>query len=196
MDSENEIVEELIIRDVETMKVIADGLRLKLVKAMQQPITDKAIAAELNMPPSKLYYHVNMMEKHGLIRVVGVNLESGIVEKQYQVTARRFMVQNPILMGEGLARETAVSLWATMLDETKEDFLQAYNLRDESTQPPRYPFATKKAFHLTDEHLTEFHAKLDALIKETDRLVTINQETNGEPFELTVIFYKQVEENK
>jgi hypothetical protein len=27
-------------------------------------------------------------------------------------------------------------------------------------------------------------------------LAAINQETSGEPFELTVIFYKQVEENK
>ena len=189
------MVEELIIRDVETMKVIADGLRLKLVKAMQQPTTVKAIAAALNMPPSKLYYHVNMMEKHGLIQVVGLNLESGIVEKQYQVTARRFKIQNPILMGESLEKDTAVSIWSNLLDETKEDFLQNYNLRDESTQPPRYPFASKKAFHLTDDQLTEFHAKLDALIKETDRLAAVNQETEGEPFELTVIFYKQVEGN-
>ena len=49
---------------------------MNLITAMQQPTTVKAIAADLNMPPSKLYYHVNMMEKHGLIRVVGMNLES------------------------------------------------------------------------------------------------------------------------
>ena len=190
MNSETEILEELVIQDVGTMKIIADGLRLNLITAMQQPTTVKAIAADLNMPPSKLYYHVNMMEKHGLIRVVGMNLESGIVEKQYQVTARRFKVQNPILMGEGLERETAVSLWSSLLDEAKADFLQAYNLRDESAQPPRYPFASKKAFHLTDAQLTEFHAKLDALIKETDRLAALNQESVGESFELTLIFYK------
>ena len=190
------MIEELIIRDVETMKVIADGMRLKLIKAMQQPTTVKTIAAVLNMPPSKLYYHVNMMEKYGLIEVAGVNLEGGNAEKQYQVTARRFKVQNPILMGEALEKDTAVSIWSSLLDETKEDFLQNYNLRDESIQPPRYPFASKKAFHLTDNQLTEFHAKLDRLIKETDRLAAINQETEGEPFELTVIFYKQVEGDK
>jgi DNA-binding transcriptional ArsR family regulator len=165
MASESELVTEFVIRDVETIKVIADGLRLKLVQAMQKPITVKAIAAELDMPPSKLYYHVNMMEKHGLIQVVGMNLESGIVEKQYQVTARRFKVQNPILMGEGLERDTAVSLWASMLDETRDDFLELYHVRDESTPPPRYPFATKKAFRQTDEQRTEFQARLDALIK-------------------------------
>lgn len=196
MNLETEIVEERVIRDVETMKVIADKLRLQILRAMQQPTTVKAIAADLDLPPAKLYYHVNMMEKHGLIQVVGVNLESGNVEKQYQVTARRFKVQNPILMGEGLETETAVSIWANLLDETKEDFVQNYNLRDEGTQPPRYPFASKKAFRLTEDQLTEFHARLDALIQETDTLAAINQATEGEPFELTVIFYKQVEENE
>lgn len=195
MNLESELVTELIIQDVETMKVIADGLRLKLVKAMQQPITVKTIATELDMPPAKLYYHVNMMEKHGLIQVVGVNLESGVAEKLYQVTARRFKIQNPILMGEGLEKETAVSLWASLLDETKEEFLLNYQVRDEEAQPPRYPFASKKAFRLTNEQLTEFHARLDALIKETDRLSDINQEIAGEPFELTVVFYKQTEED-
>ena len=194
MSLETEIAEEIIIRDVETMKVIADGLRLQIVKAMQQVTTVKEIAANLNMPPSKLYYHVNMLEKHGLIQVVGVNLESGIVEKQYQVTARRIKMKNPILIGAGLERETAVSLWSNMLDEAQEEFLKAYNVQDETVHPPRYPFATKKDIRLTDVQLTEFHAKLDALIKQADAWTTAAGET-GESFGLSIIFYKQNEES-
>jgi DNA-binding transcriptional ArsR family regulator len=187
---ENELAEEIVVRDVETMKVVSDGLRLQILQAMQQPINVKTIAEMLAMPASKLYYHVNLLEKHKLIQVVAVNIESGIVEKMYQVTARRINIQNPILMGEGLEMETAVSLWANLLDETKEDFLQAYHLRDEQEEPPRYPFATKKALRLTNEQLTEFHAQLDALIQEVDALNAANVNTEAEQFSLTLIFHK------
>ncbi|VAW30334.1 hypothetical protein MNBD_CHLOROFLEXI01-4575 [hydrothermal vent metagenome] len=51
-----------------------------------------------------------MLEEHKLIQVVDVNVEKGIVEKTYQVTARQFKIRNPILVGEELPVETASAL--------------------------------------------------------------------------------------
>lgn len=186
-------IEEMTIRDVETMKVVSDARRLVILNAMREPTTVKAIAADIDLSPSKLYYHVNLLERHNLIRVVGINIESGIVEKRYQVTARRFNIRNPILAGDELEAETVTALIGSMLDETKEGFRKAYEALDpDEPTPPRHPFASKKAFRLTDEQLTAFHAKLVALIEETDQLATANEDLTTDPFHLTVAFYKDL----
>lgn len=183
---------EMTIRDVETMKLVSDGLRLQILRQMHQPTTVKLVAAALGLPPSKLYYHVNLLEKHGLIRVVDINIETGIVEKQYQVTARRFNIRNPILAGEALANDEVTGLVGSLLDDTKEGFRRAYARRDPNEPtPPRHPFASKKAFRLTEAQLTAFHAKLVALIEETDRLAAENVALVSEPFELTAVFYQR-----
>ncbi|MCB9432841.1 MAG: helix-turn-helix domain-containing protein [Ardenticatenaceae bacterium] len=187
---------EMVISDVETMKVVADALRLQILDAMRQPTTVKAVAAQLETPPAKLYYHVNLLEKHGLIQVVGINIETGIVEKQYQVTAHRFLMRNPVLAGAELSAENVSTLVASMLDDSKDGFRRAYAQRDPNEPaPPRHPFASKKAFKLTEAQITAFHAKLVALIEETDRLAAENADLPTEPFELTAVFYqRQVKE--
>lgn len=183
---------EMVISDVETMKVVADALRLQILDAMRQPTTVKAVAAQMEIPPAKLYYHVNLLEKHGLIQVVGINIETGIVEKQYQVTAHRFLMRNPILAGAALSAENVSTLVASLLDDAKDGFRRAYaQLDPNEPTPPRHPFASKKAFKLTKAQITMLHAKLVALIEETDRLAAENVDLPTEPFELTAVFYQR-----
>ena len=69
-----------------TLKVLADPLRIEILRAFRNPKTVKEVSSKVGMPATKLYYHVNLLEKHKLIQVVGINIETGIVEKQYQVT--------------------------------------------------------------------------------------------------------------
>jgi DNA-binding transcriptional ArsR family regulator len=83
---------------VETLKVVADPLRLRMLDVLRQgPATVKQLARELDTPLRKLYYHVNLLETNGLIKVVGTRLVSGILEKQYQATAYRLTVDRALL---------------------------------------------------------------------------------------------------
>ncbi|MEM8533001.1 MAG: winged helix-turn-helix domain-containing protein [Chloroflexota bacterium] len=189
MDETNDILEEIVLQDVETIKVFADERRLQIVQLMQQPATVKDIATALQIPASKLYYHVNMLHEHGLIRVVQHNIESGIVEKVYQVTARQFKLQNPMLMGDAIPGAAKDTLFSSMLDETRTTLGRA--LRDgiqDNQTPPRYPFVTKKALRLNEAQLTTFHQKLAALIQETTALAEANADTSDTAYELTVVF--------
>src|SRR5919199_1430804 len=86
------------ITDVETLKVVADPLRLRILDVLRRgPSTVKHLATELDVPLKKLYYHVNLLETHSLIRVVGTRVISGIIEKQYQVAAHRLSVARSLL---------------------------------------------------------------------------------------------------
>lgn len=182
------------LRDVKTIKVFAHTLRLEMIRLMEQPITVKQIAAQLNMPASKLYYHVNMLHEHGLIRVVAHNIDGNLVEKVYQVTARQFKLLNPLLSNT-MPDDSATALFSSMLQATERDFAEAYKRRDKSAaMPPRAPFMSKKTFRLNDEQLTALHAKLDALIREVTELGSDNSESSeseADSYDLTVVFYKK-----
>ena len=196
MNETNDILEEIVLQDVETIKVFADERRLQIVQLMQQPATVKDISTALQIPASKLYYHINMLHEHGLIRVVQHNIESGIVEKVYQVTARQFKLQNPMLMGDAIPGAAKDTLFSSMLDETRATLGRA--LRDgiqDSQTPPRYPFVTKKALRLNEAQLTAFHQKLDALIQETTALAEANADTSDTAYELTVVFTQNDQQN-
>ena len=79
------------ITKLETVRVLADPLRLRIIEAMATQLDHawsvKELARSLAEPPTKLYYHVNMLEEHGLLIVTGSQLVSGILEKRYQLVA-------------------------------------------------------------------------------------------------------------
>lgn len=186
-----EPVSERWLHDIETIKVFADELRLKIIKLMQEPTTVKQIAEALQIPAAKLYYHINLLQKHELIQVVGHNLETGIVEKIYQVTARQFKLVNPLIAGREFPTEAASAIFSSMLAESAQHFLQALANRDATEgQPPRHPFFSKKQFRLTEVQLAALHSQLDTLIKEVTALGAENADSLEPQFELTVLFYK------
>jgi len=192
MDIPKEPLSDLWIRDLETIKVFADPLRLRIIKLMQTPKTVKELAAALEIPVAKLYYHVNLLHKHNLLQVVAQNLESGIVEKVYQVTARQFMLANPLLAGTDFPTEAASAIFTDLLQETVAGFQQALAARDpRETTPPRHPFLSQKGVRLSDTQLTALHTRLDALIKEVTTLAKENVATDEPLYELTVVFYKK-----
>jgi DNA-binding transcriptional ArsR family regulator len=86
------------ITNVETLKALADPIRLSLLSALMNdsagelPVRSvKELAAELGEPQTKLYRHVKQLEAVGLIRVVSSRVVSGIIEQRYQACQSDFM---------------------------------------------------------------------------------------------------------
>jgi DNA-binding transcriptional ArsR family regulator len=90
------------VTDVETLKALADPIRLSLLSALMHssgelPVRSvKELAAELGEPQTKLYRHVKHLEAAGLIRAVSSRVVSGIVEQHYQAC------QSELIFGPGL----------------------------------------------------------------------------------------------
>jgi DNA-binding transcriptional ArsR family regulator len=69
------------ISDLETLKVMTDPLRLKIIDLLlEQPRNVKFLASALNISSTKLYYHINMLEEKGILKVVSTRIVSGIIE--------------------------------------------------------------------------------------------------------------------
>lgn len=77
-----------VISDVGTLKALADPVRIRIVMELGMgPKTVKEVAAILDAPPTRLYYHFKILERNRLIRVAGRRLVSGIEERSYEATA-------------------------------------------------------------------------------------------------------------
>ncbi|MCU0495598.1 MAG: helix-turn-helix domain-containing protein, partial [Chloroflexaceae bacterium] len=87
------------------------------------------LAKALHVPLKKLYYHVNLLEEHGLIRVSSTRVVSGIIEKQYQVTAYRISVSRKLLANDGTdgdAAEGVEALLSFLLGHTESEIRKSF----------------------------------------------------------------------
>ena len=57
----------LIVTELATLRVVSDPFRLRLFELLRdRPRTVKDLAAAVEAPITRLYYHVNLLEQHGL----------------------------------------------------------------------------------------------------------------------------------
>lgn len=160
---------ELVIRDVETLRALSDQLRLNLLELLAKaPYPAKALAAMLNLPPNKLYYHLNMLEERGLVRVVRTRVVSGIIEKTYRATAHTAKIDRhlfaPKAEGDGLEVE---ELMGRMFDAARNDFQASFRVGLLSPTPPVPNFNKigRANARLTPAQFEQIYQQLDALME-------------------------------
>ena len=79
----------LVIKDVETLKALAEPMRLQILLAVgDEAKTVKEVAESLGVGPTRLYYHFKILERARLITVAGRRMVSGIQERRYISTAK------------------------------------------------------------------------------------------------------------
>jgi DNA-binding transcriptional ArsR family regulator len=79
------------IGDLPALRALADPLRLRILDLLgAEPRSVKELAAALDMPRNKLHYHVNVLQKHGLVRVASTRIVGGALERCYEPTGRTF----------------------------------------------------------------------------------------------------------
>jgi DNA-binding transcriptional ArsR family regulator len=163
--------ENRIIQDLETLKVVSDPLRLQVLEILRQPGTVKQVATQLDIAPTKLYYHFNLLEKHDLIRVVDTQIVSGIIEKHFQVAARCLCVDNALLSPGAPDFVENLSLTLTSLFESNRvEAIQSVtdgvcSLEDDA-EKYRSLDAMNRRLNLDPEQAEAFYTRLEALIDE------------------------------
>jgi DNA-binding transcriptional ArsR family regulator len=201
MIKQYQIEETQIIKDPQTLKAIADPLRMNIMKMLIKPKTVKEIASELDTPPTKLYYHINQLEKYNYIRVVETNIVSGIIEKQYLVTAHNYRLDEHLLSHSADADESINALLETVFDVTKQEIrrsLATRTMTPPSESSERTGLIGRSALHLSEEQFKLFHERIQGLIKELDQMSMSNKNQTGDfkPYGFTIAFYPVCETDK
>jgi DNA-binding transcriptional ArsR family regulator len=174
--------EQFIITTLETLKVFSDPLRQQILETLLDGAkTVKQIAAELTLSPTKLYYHVNLLEEHGLIRVTDTRIVSGIIEKQYRASARSFEIRRSLLLpGQQAKDENLDAALDAILNPIRRSIHISVErgLIDNSDTAPmhRKLFLRRGLTRLSQAQAEAFYERLDALIKEFEGMKSENDD--------------------
>lgn len=163
-----------VIDDPETLRLIADPLRLRLLELIrQQPRTVTELAALLDVQRTRLYYHIKLLEAHDLIAVDDTRIVSGLTEKRYRVTAYRLTVEKTLLGAPGSGNAPLDVFLSVVLDETAAEIRRsvASGLIDldrtqENAPHPRGLFLGRTWLHLTPDRLDHFRDRYTTLLAE------------------------------
>lgn len=187
----------LIIRDLETLRVVADPLRAQILEVLNlEPLTVKQVAEKLGLATSKLYYHINLMEKHGLIKVVDTRIVSGIIEKHYRAAAADLDIDPSLLsFSTDEGKENINTLMTATIDATREDILRSlqariFDLEQGAAEYPRRVVITRQLSRLPEKRADEFHGRLRALMQEFEQAEKDAPADEAlHPYALTIAFY-------
>lgn len=189
-----ELKDRVVIDDLETLKVLSDPLRMQIIELMSyQARTVKQLAKELETTPHKLYYHVKLLEDHGLIRVAETRMVSGIVEKHYQIVAKDIVVADGLLsVSRPEGKSDVEALISSILDGTKADFIRSFRVRTEGDieVAERHPSsATREMANLTREQAKAICEKLEELVREFESYDDEVDQGGRQRYALTTLFY-------
>lgn len=166
-----------LISDLETLKVMTDPLHLQMFELLSlEPQTVNQVAHKLGTPGSRLYYHFNLMESAGLIRVVDTRMVNNIVEKIYWVTADDIEIdRNLVNFSSPAGQDNVARVMRSSLDATREDILRTLQVRsaelERGAQPhPRQMVIQKLKKRCRDETFQQFVDEFNALLKAFDDL--------------------------
>jgi transposase-like protein len=123
-----------VVSDLAVLRVLSDALRLQLIEAFGRtrgvPRSVKEVARELGQSSTRLYYHVNLLEEHGLLLVAESRMVSGILEKRYVPAAKQYKVDSTLLKtaesaADSESRDVLGRAIDSVLGTTAADFKRA-----------------------------------------------------------------------
>lgn len=142
----------LVLRDLEQIKAISQQYRLDVLEAFDnQAKTAKQIAEALDEPHGRVNYHIKILEKVGIIRLVEEVTKFGVVEKYYQPVAYKLIIDSNAVTLDDEMSDSISNVSVVFFEAISKDFY-------ESVQHYSGPI-TRKVSHFTEYYLTEAEAK-------------------------------------
>ncbi|MEU1623675.1 winged helix-turn-helix domain-containing protein [Streptomyces sp. NPDC005722] len=137
-------------------KALADPLRIRLLEALwETPLSARELAVHVGLPADRIYYHLNQLERAGLIEIAEYRpLARGKVERVYTPA----VAEPP---GDAASPEEMAEFLGSMLEATRADINAAHRSRQAGAR--REVDLHRGALRLTDEGLAELRAHIGRL---------------------------------
>ena len=157
-------------------------------------MTTKQVAEALGEKPTRLYHHVDKLEKVGLIRLTHTRQNRGATEKYYETVARSFRA-GAELFAEGDAGDQAHALRPmihTVFDNTTAELLRLLDSQQSEKLIEDEGLLSYVEMHITQEQVDTIQEKLKDLLEYMQGLE--DPETDAEKeklrkYRLTLAYY-------
>jgi len=171
--------------DIPTLKAFAEPLRMRLLMLLDEgELTVKEMAAKLDVPPTRLYYHVRILESFRLLQVVSTRMVSGIEEKRYAATAKSWNVSDDLLGNEAVSE-----VLKAMFDLARVELMLAFGA---GGPPPgdasgAVPMLMSTKAYMSQDEAHEFNRALGELI---GRYTTNERRPDRKEYHATFTVYR------
>ncbi|MEM7249221.1 MAG: winged helix-turn-helix domain-containing protein [Acidobacteriota bacterium] len=109
-----------VLTELDQLKALSDPLRARILTELcKAELTTKQVAESLGEKPTRLYHHVESLERAGLIRLTHTRQNRGTLEKYFRSVARRFEVGGALLGGG--SDDALTTMIDTLLDQTRNE---------------------------------------------------------------------------
>ena len=189
------------LTSVAQMRVLNDPLRMRLLAAIaRRPDSAKDLAERFDVPTTRLYHHLGLLEEHGFIEVVATRRSGARTERCYGMRPRSAVRPGPALTGADDRTELAAAL-AAVVELTGTTLAEGViagriGLRDAeeeavvvSSATLRLTAAQQKQF--TDE-LTELQRRMVDASRETADARDRGEELDDETVQLLIVMSPDV----
>jgi DNA-binding transcriptional ArsR family regulator len=180
------------IDDPEVFEALNNTLRTRILRRLGEPKSIREVAEELNMPPTRLYYHVNLMEDVGIIEVVETRKVGAMLQKIYQAKARGFRPSPKLTDSDLEPQELAKIMSGVVLDGARVDAIEAltrnFDLIKAGEADAKLPGSIGRTLGFFNrEQAQRFSEKLQELIEE--EFDQEDNRTEGDEYSLTYVFF-------
>ena len=150
------------------LRALAHPLRIRLLEAFARgPRTTMQVAAELGEPPTRLYHHVNALERASVLRLVDRRQVRGATEKYYAVASKRIGT----LRGQRVtaaSRASLATIAAVVFDQARSELLAAVT-ETHSIDPTSAPLALRMLLTLPASKVPRARRRILALLRQMQR---------------------------
>lgn len=163
-----------VVTDLEQLKLLADPLRLRILEPLcREARTTKQVAEILGESPTKLYHHIDLLEKAGLIRLEETRQKRGTLEKYYRAVAGSFRAGLEVFSGADDAEDSWAAMGASALSTAVEEARSIEVGRYPEDEPVMFVSARIQG---SRSEVEEIRDRLEALLE----AVTVGTESSDE----------------
>lgn len=155
------------ITDLAALRAISDPLRTRILRELRDvPRSTAQVAALLGQGTTKLHYHMQELERNGLVELVETRQKGNLIEKYYRAVAEFFRV-DPALFHEGPeALEAFYTSVAGMLDTAALDLQGAIRAGEVTNAESARSLRSMLRLRLDPEQVEEFRTRFAELAEE------------------------------
>ncbi len=158
----------LRLENIKQIRALSDPYRQEIlahIHLIGRPATAKEIAVSMKEAPSKVNYHLKVLEKYNFVKIDHTENINGIIAKYYALSAKRFGFEGK---GQGRTKEkdaAFINMVETMYNTSKQNYINKIMLAlDNDNEKDKGQLASGK-FYLSAEDIEQINSLFEKLSK-------------------------------
>lgn len=155
----------MVLDRVEQLNALSNSKRLMILKALvNEPLSASALAKQVGLKSSQLYYHLNELTALELVEVVEEKQVRNLIERTYRATARHYSLASHLLPQQD-GGEQAMKTLESFFEVTMQD-VGAGLAAERLSQSDGSLWMMHREVYIKPSEYDSFRQKFQALLSE------------------------------